>query len=177
MLLSWLFNYVYSEGQSQTPFSKPASLNMDPVSPALRAVSFGRVAFFDDSCQLRNRVSWLSHAVTLYHPYNFVAEQGCRVRIWRDVRMRRRDGKTAGDNEDLTVEDDDPPLYRSLYCIGNRCTIPSSQERSPKTNLNKLTSHQPLTSPVAVKPHVVPDAPTQSTRSNEPHTSACHDIA
>lgn len=30
-----------------------------------------------------------------------VAEQGCRVRIRRDVRMRRREGKTAGDFEEF----------------------------------------------------------------------------
>ena len=34
-----------------------------------------------------------------------VAEQGCRVRIRRDVRMRRRDGKPNVDYEDAVVED------------------------------------------------------------------------
>jgi hypothetical protein len=33
-----------------------------------------------------------------------VAEQGCRVRIRRDVRMRRREGKTAGDYEEFDDE-------------------------------------------------------------------------
>lgn len=34
-----------------------------------------------------------------------VAEQGCRVRIRRDVRMRRRDGKANGDYDDVAEEE------------------------------------------------------------------------
>jgi hypothetical protein len=45
-----------------------------------------------------------------------VAEQGCRVRIRRDVRMRRRDGKTAGDFDEY---DDD-------YSRARRTATPDS---------------------------------------------------
>ncbi|KAE9372067.1 hypothetical protein N431DRAFT_235725 [Stipitochalara longipes BDJ] len=34
-----------------------------------------------------------------------VAEQGCRVRIRRDVRMRRREGKSGGDFDDVAEDD------------------------------------------------------------------------
>lgn len=62
------------------------------------------------------RLEVKSHAFTVYSAKKFpglsestalsrtVAEQGCRVRIRRDVRMRRRDGKPAGDYDEDPVD-------------------------------------------------------------------------
>jgi hypothetical protein len=64
-----------------------------------------------------------------------VAEQGCRVRIRRDVRMRRRDGKSTGDFED--AEDDYARSGRATeqshdqFRERSQSGSPASGERAP----------------------------------------------
>lgn len=74
-----------------------------------------------------------------------VAEQGCRVRIRRDVRMRRRDGKGGNDYEAAAEPDFErrpnrtatpdvrPDAYRerSMSGSGDRATYPAPPQRRP----------------------------------------------
>ena len=59
-----------------------------------------------------------------------VAEQGCRVRIRRDVRMRRRDGKGAGDYDEVPEED-----HRG------RAEEPYNRERSRSNSAGSVEGH------------------------------------
>lgn len=70
-----------------------------------------------------------------------VAEQGCRVRIRRDVRMRRRDGKTAGDFDEY---DDD-------YSRARRTATPDSIH-DPYARQRSLSNSSSDRQPFAAEP-------------------------
>ncbi len=68
-----------------------------------------------------------------------VAEQGCRVRIRRDVRMRRRDNKGAKDYEDY--EDD------AVYARNDRFPTPDVYAQSPMPDRPRSVSHGSVDAP------------------------------
>jgi len=74
-----------------------------------------------------------------------VAEQGCRVRIRRDVRMRRRDGKGNGDM-DAQEEDYRPsrPLEQDPYQSHSRGNSGSPDGRPEYQNGNRSGSNSPI---------------------------------
>jgi hypothetical protein len=62
-----------------------------------------------------------------------VAEQGCRVRIRRDVRMRRRDNKTGKEYEEF---DDD-----GVYTRNSRFATPDGYTQTPMPDRPRPVSH------------------------------------
>lgn len=97
-----------------------------------------------------------------------VAEQGCRVRIRRDVRMRRREGKSGGDYDDPVEQDDyarpGRPAEQEPYREGSRSHTgsPEAAERSPYQDPNRRMSGEfqpqqyPGFSPSPVSNHAPP---------------------
>lgn len=86
-----------------------------------------------------------------------VAEQGCRVRIRRDVRMRRRDRKAGGDYEN--GEDD--------YARRRRTETPEARDYRARS-LSGSVERTPYTGDAARRPSGVdyaPHFPSQSTSS------------
>ncbi|KAI9877772.1 MAG: velvet protein [Pleopsidium flavum] len=68
-----------------------------------------------------------------------VAEQGCRVRIRRDVRMRRRDNKTGKDYEEY---DED-----GVYTRNDRYTTPDVYAQTPMPDRPRSVSHGSVDAP------------------------------
>ena len=87
-----------------------------------------------------------------------VAEQGCRVRIRRDVRMRKRDLKTQ----------DERPRHRTVtpanedHYMRNRSASNSSEHRVP------YSTHSSRRPSVGAQPHVVPPPPLPAFDSAAP---------
>lgn len=73
-----------------------------------------------------------------------VAEQGCRVRIRRDVRMRRRDTKSTKNYEDF---DDDPSYARS-----DRFATPDSFSKSQMPDRPRSISNGSMETPTGFTP-------------------------
>ncbi|KAE8449730.1 hypothetical protein EG329_007505 [Mollisiaceae sp. DMI_Dod_QoI] len=116
------------------------------------------------------RMEVKSHEFTVYSAKKFpglaestalsrtVAEQGCRVRIRRDVRMRRREGKNAGDFD--AVEEDGYERGRAaeqeFQRERSRSTSHGSEEgRAPYSNPDQRQQYASYT-PSPVAGHAVP---------------------
>lgn len=68
-----------------------------------------------------------------------VAEQGCRVRIRRDVRMRRRDNKGGKDYEEFDEE--------GVYTRNDRFTTPDVYTQPPMPDRPRSVSHGSIDAP------------------------------
>jgi len=68
-----------------------------------------------------------------------VAEQGCRVRIRRDVRMRRRDNKTGKEYEEYDEE--------GVYARNDRYTTPDVYAQTPMPDRPRSVSHGSVDAP------------------------------
>lgn len=87
-----------------------------------------------------------------------VAEQGCRVRIRRDVRMRRREGKNGGDFEEAGEGDYERsrPVqdFESQHCApsDDRPSYEAEQRRHYPEQYPRSYSSSPVTENTAVPP-------------------------
>lgn len=96
-----------------------------------------------------------------------VADQGCRVRIRRDVRMRKRDGKSGGNydrrEEDFPRRRNGTPAAENPHSIRARSQSNSSEQRASYT--------EPPRRPSAVESYPPPPPAYESTPSASRHLS------
>lgn len=94
-----------------------------------------------------------------------VAEQGCRVRIRRDVRMRRRDGKATGDYDNNNHGEDE-------YSRRRRTETPEVKYNRPRSMSGSLERHS-FSSEAQRRPSGA-DYPPPPFVAHQPHSAGGH---